>query len=332
MRFCGGVHLVRPEVRLARPPLHINIPCLHIYHFPHTTIHYKSPFLFYTDTGFSSCFLLWSFTKFHRGLINRSKTGVFTTSLYGDNQAILTRGHLQQWPGAQVVGDSGVFTPVVSAFFSSTISLRNYYGWLVNLLACVFLSMLRLGLPKSVYLQSALWMRCLEMILLEKSRLHGRLLGVESLFGTFAGSWADRRYFLAQFCHSYISYLKTLFPPKSWKSRCETVSRKSFAAGRNQNSGELEKVDEAESSGEQQRWRRLWRHLCCARACFAAPQSGASPRTGKSARCRPFLWQKNSFQFFLKKEMFFLWEPSLVPESAAIKSTFAFFIFHWSEH
>ena len=48
------------------------------------------------------------------------------------------------------------------------------------------------------------------MILLEKSRLHGRLLGVESLFGTFAGSWADRRYFLAQFCHSYISYLKTL--------------------------------------------------------------------------------------------------------------------------
>ena len=132
MRFCGGVHLVRPEVRLARPPLHINIPCLHIYHFPHTTIHYKSPFLFYTDTGFSSCFLLWSFTKFHRGLINRSKTGVFTTSLYGDNQAILTRGHLQQWPGAQVVGDSGVFTPVVSAFFSSTISLRNYYGWLVG--------------------------------------------------------------------------------------------------------------------------------------------------------------------------------------------------------
>ena len=72
MRFCGGVHLVRPEVRLARPPLHINIPCLHIYHFPHTTIHYKSLFLFYTDTGFSSCFLLWSFTKFHRGLINRS--------------------------------------------------------------------------------------------------------------------------------------------------------------------------------------------------------------------------------------------------------------------
>ena len=200
--------------------------------------------------------------------------------------------------------------------------------WLVGqpFSVCVFINV-EVRSPKKCVSAVCIVNEVLGNDFIRKSRLHGRLLGVESLFGTFAGSWADRRYFLAQFRHSYISYLKTLFPPKSWKSRCETVSRKSFAADRNQNSGELEKVDEAESSGEQQRWRRLWRHLCCARACFAAPQSGASPRTGKSARCRPFLWQKNSFQFFLKKEMFFLWEPSLVPESAGIKSTFAYLSF-----
>ena len=113
--------------------------------------------------------------------------------------------------------------------------------------------------------------------------------------------------FWPNFATATYHILKPCFPPpNSWKSRCETASRKGFAADRNQNSGELEKVDEAESSGEQQRWRRLWRHLCCARAGFAAPQSGASPRTGKSARCRPFLWQKNSFQFFKKNKPFFL--------------------------
>ena len=326
MRFCGGVHLVRPEVRLARPPLHINIPCLHIYHFPHTTIHYKSPFLFYTDTGFSSCFLLWSFTKFHRGLINRSKTGVFTTSLYGDNQAILTRGHLQQWPGAQVVGDSGVFTPVVSAFFSSTISLRNYYGWLVNLLACVFLSMLRLGLPKSVYLQSALWMRCLEMILLEKSRLHGRLLGVESLFGTFAGSWADRRYFLAQFCHSYISYLKTLFPPPQFlkKPLWDSVQKKLCCRSKPKLWG----------VGKGWRGRKQWRATTLA-AALTPPLLRQSLLCGASVGRQPSNRKERPLSavpvteelFSIFKKIVFLWEPSLVPESAGIKSTFAYLSF-----
>ena len=157
-----------------------------------------------------------------------------------------------------------------------------------------------------MYLQSALWMRCLEMILSEKVVYMEDFLVLNHCLALLQTLGSTGDIFWPNFATATYYYLKTLFPPKSWKSRCETASRKSFAAGRNQNSGESEKVDEAESSGEQQRWRRLWRHLCCARACFAAPQSGASPRTGKSARCRPFLWQKNSFQFFKKNKPFFL--------------------------
>lgn len=40
------MHVVGPEVSWALPLLHINIPCLHIYHTPHTLIHYNFLFLF----------------------------------------------------------------------------------------------------------------------------------------------------------------------------------------------------------------------------------------------------------------------------------------------
>ena len=77
-------------------------------------------------------------------------------------------------------------------------------GWLVGWLTCVFLSMLRLRSPKKYVSAVCIVNEVLGNDFIRKSRLHGRLLGVESLFGTFAGSWADRRYFLAQFRHSYI--------------------------------------------------------------------------------------------------------------------------------
>ena len=55
------------------------------------------------------------------------------------------------------------------------------------------------------------------------------------------------------------------------------------------------------------------------RAPALAPER--APAVGRSCDRRTL------FNFFLKKEMFFLWEPSLVPESAGIKSTFAYLSF-----
>ena len=49
-------------MRGAHPLLHINIPCLHIYHFPHTLIHYNFIFLFCKGPPLRFPFIFDSFT------------------------------------------------------------------------------------------------------------------------------------------------------------------------------------------------------------------------------------------------------------------------------